>query len=435
MSGGGRIVLGLTPAEEEAIEEALWSGGLRVLASAADAGELLELVASSRPELVLVSAELPGLDAALLARLRSLGPRLAGLALDERAEALLGRLELDRVLRPPIEAARLLELLGAPGAESEPAAAQSAQVPRRAPAERPGNVVAVLGSKGSPGSSELAASFAALVARAHDVLLGELDGDGGGLALRLGVDPRQGSLLAPARALAGGAADARELLPRWVVGGVRGWPAVIVGPPDPGRDLVEIALPELAERLIGLLTASFPLVVLDVGHRLSGGAGDLAAALHREAALGADVVLLALGARPDQLHVGLAQLDLLLGELGLPPEALRVAVNGQAGARSPREADAAGAITDELAARGLTVDAWIPFDERGLRAALRRGAPRATAAPRGPYARALGGLVSAILLPNLPRTAARKRRLRPGAVAGRAAATAGSEEVVLPWRR
>jgi len=435
MSGGERIVLGLTPPEEEAIEEALWSGGLRVLASAAEAGELLELVASSNPELVLVSAELPGLDAGSLARLRSLGPRCAGLALDERAEALLERLGLDPIVRPPIESERLVALLAECDKAPVAGAGTARPVVPRAPLGRAGNVVAVLGSKGSPGASELAASFAAVLARSHDVLLVEFDADGGGLAARLGLDAHEGSLLGLARAVAGGAVDPGELLPHWVVGAARGWPSLLLALPDPPRDLPEIAVPALPARILELLTASFPLLVCDVGHRLSAGDGDLAAALHREVALGADVVLLALGTLPAQLHVGLAQLDLLLGDLNLPPEALRIALNGQPGARSPRDTDAGGAITAELASRGLTVDAWIPFDERGLRAALRRSAPIAAASPRGPYGRALAGLVSAILLPDLPRTAPRKRRLRVTAVPGGAAAGAASEEVVLPWRR
>ncbi len=68
-----------------------------------------------------------------------------------------------------------------------------------------GSLIAFLGSRGSPGSSELAASFAALVCRRHQrVLLAELDGEGGALAQRLGVDPHAGSLLGVLRALAAG---------------------------------------------------------------------------------------------------------------------------------------------------------------------------------------------------------------------------------------
>jgi MinD-like ATPase involved in chromosome partitioning or flagellar assembly len=433
-----RIVLGLAPRDEEAIEQELYgNAGLRVLGSGADAGELLRLAAAGSPDLVLLSAGLPGLDAAALASLRSLGPRLAGLALDERAAAALETLGLELVVRPPAQAGALLSLLAlerrTPGLEPE---TPKPPRPRGAPG-RSGSVVAVLGSKGAPGASELAASFAALLARRHRVLLAEFDADGGGLAERLGVDPHAGSLLGLMRALAAGERDAGALLPHWTVAVGRGWPAVLPGLPRATAEPASSMPAGLALALLDLLAADFPLVVCDLGHRLgrSGSEGDLAARLHREAALAADALVVVVGARPAQRLAGLAQLDLLLGELAAAPEALRIVVNGQPGLRSARAADEAGAFSAELASRGLTVDAWLPFDERALRSALRRGLPLAAASRRGPYARALAELASLILLPSLPRPAARKRRLRALPSGAPVRSSAASEEVALPWRR
>jgi MinD-like ATPase involved in chromosome partitioning or flagellar assembly/CheY-like chemotaxis protein len=433
VSSPARVVLGLAPPEEEAIEEVLYgSGELRVLASAADGAELLELAAAFRPDLVLLSAELPGLGAGSLARLGALGPRLAGVALDPHGAAALEALGLDLVVQAPLEAGRLLELLTPQhGPETEPP--ESSREMPRLPRRREGSVVAFVGARGAPGASELAASFAAHAARSHRVLLVELDADGSRIARRLGVDPHEGSLLGLVRALAAGEDDPAALLPHWIVTGSRGWPAVLPGLPDPTRDLDQTTAPALAERLLETLSAAYPLVVCDLGHRLGRGGGDSAVSLQRDVAVVADALVNVVGSRPDQLDAGLAQLDLLLDELRVAPERLRVVVNGQTGARSPRRAAGAAVLTRALAGRGLTVDAWLPFDARAHRAALRGGLPLALASRRGAYAQGVAELARTILLPDLPRPAARKLRLLPRAAGAPGPALAG-EEVALPWR-
>jgi hypothetical protein len=155
--------------------------------------------------------------------------------------------------------------------------------------------------------------------------------------------------------------------------------------------------------------------------------------LHRELLSHADAVLLVLGSRQEQLHAGFAQLETLIDELGIGPDRLRVVVNGQGSAGAVPSAEANRAISAELAKHGLAVDAWIPWDRRALRSSVRLGLPLALARPRGGYARALGGLIEAVLLPSLPQPAARKQRLRTPVTIARASAHA--EEVALPWRR
>jgi Flp pilus assembly CpaE family ATPase len=439
MNGNGfRLLLGLVPPDEDAIENVLYGGeGLSVVASGADASELLNLATADAVDCVLVSAELPGLDAGHVARLCAQGLRTAGLALNEQAAAVLAELDLDVIVQPPFSMDRLLGLLRDRSAEKE---AIAAAVTSRARAEtrpqRDGSVLAVVGSKGAPGASELAASFAARVARDWPVLLAEFDGDGGQLALRLGADPREGSLLGLVRALKANEPEPEALLPHWLLDDRRGWPAVLLGLPDPPTDLAETSSPGLIERLLTVLAASFPLIVCDIGDRLRrAGEADAAVRLHRDLLVSADAVLLVLGSRQEQLRAGFRQLEVLLDDLAIAPERLRVVVNGQAGSAAPRGAATGVAITRELAGRGLAVDAWLPWDEKALRASVRLGAPLAIARPNGPYARVLRELVEAVLLPSLPAPAARKRRLRPLATAAERPENPEAQEVALPWRQ
>ena len=435
-----RVLLGLVPAEEEAISDALYgSDAVSVVASGADARELLALAASHPVEAVLLSAGLPGLDAAQVVRLRGQGVRTAGLALDGHAFARLRELDLDVIVEAPLVQNQLVEsLLDDRGdASTLPSAPNQARRPMAA-REREGSVLAVVGSKGAPGSSELAASFAALVAREWQLLLCELDGDGGHLALRLGADPREGSLLGLARALKASEPDPAALLSHWLIDAGRGWPSVLLGSPDPSADLADATVPGMVERILSVLAAPFPLVVCDVGQRLrrSSGDPDAATRLHRDVLATADVVVLVIGSRQEQLRAGLAQLELLLDELAIGPERLRVVVNGQPGTGAPRKTDTAAPISQELAALGLTVDAWLPYDEKAQRASVRLGVPLAVAQPRGAYARAVRQLVEGVLLPGMPQPIARKRRLRPQPrVQPPAAAPATAGEVTLPWRQ
>jgi Flp pilus assembly CpaE family ATPase len=268
------------------------------------------------------------------------------------------------------------------------------------------------------------------------VLLAEFDADGGQLALRLGADPREGSLLGLARAANADEPELDALLPHWLAGGGRGWPTVLLGLPDPTADLTEIRSPDLTERVLTVLTASFPLVVCDVGHRLRRGSDpDPAVRLHRDLLASADAVILVLGGRQEQLRAGFAQLELLLDDLGIPPERLRLVVNGQAGSAAARTAETGAAISRELARHGLLVDAWLPWDEKTLRDSVRLGVPLAAARGKGPYARALAELVSSVLLPSAPQPVARKRRLRPLAPPPAPPQPAELEEVTLPWRQ
>lgn len=293
-------------------------------------------------------------------------------------------------------------------------------------------MLAVIGSKGAPGASECAASLAALAAERWSCMLVELDALSGGLDLRLGADPRQGSLLGLARAVAAGDGALGELLERWLT--VReGWPPVLVGPSDPEQTLDELAQPGVAARVLDALASVYPLTVCDLGFLLGEGAEACPACrVHREAAVAADAILLVLGGREEQLRAGLAQLDALL-ELGIAPERLRVTLNGTGGPGAAARSTLERILPGQLAERRFALDAWLPWDGRALSRARRLGLPLARARRRGPYARALVRLLEQLFLPVAPAPRERKLRLVPPSPR-ETAIEEETEEVALPWR-
>jgi hypothetical protein len=277
---------------------------------------------------------------------------------------------------------------------------------------RSGGVLAVIGSKGAPGASECAASLAVLAAERWPCVLVELDALGGGLDLRLGIDPQQGSVLGLARAVGAGDGALGELLERWLT--MReGWPPALVGPPDPALALDELARPGVAAAAVRALASLYPLVVADVGFLLvEGEEAGPACRVHREAVVAVDAVLLVLGAREEQLRAGLDQLDSLLA-LGIPPERVRVAVNGVGGPGATARIQLEQVLVGQLAERRFALDAYLPWDGRALARAQRTGLPLARARRRGAYARALARLLGELFLPVAPAPRGRKLRLTP----------------------
>jgi Flp pilus assembly CpaE family ATPase len=361
------------------------------------------------------------------ARLRAQGVRLIGVAVDERERQALRELGLDAITDAADPDSLLAEINGH---EPRPTSATSFKSQTQAKARRGGgSIVAVVGSKGAPGASECAASLAALAARQWRSFLVELDLLGGSFDIRLGADPQQGSILGLARALEAGAPAVAELLERWLT--VRpGWPPVLLGRPADGQALAELSRPGVVATCLGALAETAPLTVVDVGFLL--GELDevpLLAQAHREALVSADAVLLVLGARDQQLRAGLSQLDLLLLELELVPERLRVVLNGVGapGANSLHAVEQT--LVERLATHELTLDARLPWDGKALAQGTRQGLPLATARERSAYGRAVAGLLDELFLPQAPTPKGRKRKLtRPQA------STVALEEVALPWR-
>jgi hypothetical protein len=445
VTGRTDVIVALTPIAEDAIEDALFaaSSPLKICASLAEADELEAHALDSGAVAVLLSPDLPGLSAGHCARLRALGLRLIGVALDQSAERELNRLGVDAIVAPGASHQVLSAALddhqaagadigSGAGLERSPREAAGWRSPERvgrweAPEAGRGSVLAVVGGKGAPGASECAASLATVAGDRWATVLVELDALGGGLDLRLGADPHTGSLLAAVRA-AGATRPAGELLERWLVRHP-GWPPVLLGPPEPERALPELSRPGAITTTLAGLARAFSLTVCDVGWLLNPAGEPTVARVHREALVAADSVLLVIGCRDDQVRSGLAQLDRLLGELEILPERLRIAANGAGGPAAGGSAATLQTLTAQLAERGLALDATLPWDERALARAGRRGLPLARAGRRNGYRRALTGLLGELFLAASPAPRRRKLKLQlptSGSPAG--------EEVTLPWR-
>jgi hypothetical protein len=411
------VVLGLTPAAERSVEHILFGRDavLEPQAGAADADEVERAVSEARTPAVLLSCDLAGLTPGHCARIRAAGVRVVGLAKDSWERQRLLAMGVDDVREPDDpDDAFLSALLGSSAEEIDMSTCSTSDelLTARHHEEERGSVLAVIGSKGTPGASECAASLAYLATKCWPSVLVELDALGGGLDLRLGADPREGSILGLARAIQAGDGALGELLERWVA--VRdGWPPVLVGAPDPVQALTELARPGVVAGALRALAAEYSLVVADVGFLLAEGEDvGPACRVHREAVVGADAVLLVLGAREEQLRAGFDQLDALLA-LGIPPERLRVAVNGAGGSGSATASALESVAHGQLAERRFALDAWLPWDDRALARAQRSGVPLAPARQRGAYARALARLLDELFLPVAPAPRGRKLRLVP----------------------
>ena len=432
MNGKAPVVLALTPIAEQALAALLFGpqASLIPLASVAEADELESEIASrAGVQAVLVSPALSGLSGGHCARVRAQSVRLIGVAVDEREQQALRELGVDAICSAADPATLLAEINGDQIAVA-PSTFSSVQRHTTRSRSGHGNVVAVVGGKGAPGASECAASLATLAGERWRTFLVELDLLGGSLDIRLGADPQQGSLLGLARALEAGAPAVAELLERWLT--VRpGWSPVLLGRPADGGGFPDLTRPGVVRRCLAALAETVPLTVVDVGFLL--GERDevsLLAQAHREALVSADAVLLVLGARDQQLRSGLAQLAQLLHELQLPPQRLRVVLNGVGapGANSLQAVEET--LLERLATYELTLDARLPWDGRALAQATRQGLPLATARRRSLYGHAVTALLDELFLPQLPTPKSRKRKLALSQQDG----ARGLEEVALPWQ-
>jgi hypothetical protein len=427
-----RVLLALSPRDEQAVEHLLFDkeATFALVASALDAAELERVADGHGAEVVLVSPELPGLSPALCTQLRASGLRVVGLALDDSAAAVLGAFGVDAIVGPEPERDTLRAALGGEGSEAHPERRRANDHHRSEDDDNGGSILAVVGGRGAPGATECAVSLAALAQARWPTALVECDLLGGGLDLRLAADGHAGSLLGLVRACAAGDGAVGELLERWLVSR-SGWPPVLLGPPDPKETLGELTRPGAIAGALRALAAAVPLVVCDVGFLLEeGGTATSVARSHREALASANAVILVIGARERQLRDGLAQLDLLRGELEIPDQRLRVACTGLGARGTGSTRMVIETLAEQLAERGLALDAALPFDGRALQRAERRGVPLAAARSRGAYARALRRLLSVLFLPTVTAKPRERKLLLP--LPPRVEVR--HEEVTLPWR-
>src|SRR5262249_58563186 len=102
-----------------------------------------------------------------------------------------------------------------------------------------------------------------------------------------------------------------------------------------------------------------------------------------------------------QIRDGLAQLDVLKVELEIPNERLRVACAGVGGPGTGSHRTLAAMLAEQLAERGLALDASLPYDGRALQRAERGALAVAAARRRGAYARAIRSLLDQLFLPSV----------------------------------
>jgi MinD-like ATPase involved in chromosome partitioning or flagellar assembly len=425
-----RVVLGLSPQAERKVEVLLYDGEVpfELVATTLEAQELIRAVEVRQPDAVLVSHDFSGLALAHWDQVRAAGARLVGLAVDAREKPALDSIGVEAILDP---GASRQELLAALTGASPTPVPEAAPAPRRERAEDDGSVLAVIGAKGAPGASECAASLAALAADRWETLLLEVDALGGGLALRLGADPSEGSILGLIRATQAGEGSLKELLERWRCQR-EGWPDVLLGAPDSAA--LADQQPGALTNALAALTPEYPLVVCDVGFLLD--ARQPLARLHREVLVSADAVVLVLGASEVQLRDGLRQLDVIL-EI-VDPDQLRLIVNGFAGPSAASRDAIEATITAHLG-RADAVDAWLPWDTRGAQHANNRGLPIAAAHRRSRYTKALSGLLDSMFEPTPSPSARRRRRLPVPEALRRSQPPAPAQqyeeaEVALPWQ-
>jgi hypothetical protein len=402
MSERPRILLALTPLVEREVEAELFgtATAIEIVASAADAHELDELLRTHRADAMLVSPDLSGLAGAHTAAASAAGFRVIGVALDETGREALGTLGVDEVLTLPIDDGALVTAARGPAPPPpKPAAPQAKEA---ADAMSDSNVVAVVGSKGAPGASECAASLAALAAGRWGGVLVEVDAIGPSLDVRLGADAHDGSLAGVARAVQHDEPGLRDLVDRWLVKRSGSAPTLL-GAPDPVRDL---ARPGSAANAVRAVAQLHPLVICDVGFLITADDPDRVstiARVHRETISVADAVVLVMGARDVQLRHGLAQREELIDGLDIAPERLRVVVNGVGARGTAARIEVEEALLPRLAEHRLGVDSWLPWDGRALASARKQGVPLASARVlHGGYRRGLEQLLDDLFLPVAP---------------------------------
>ncbi|GAA1709747.1 P-loop NTPase [Isoptericola hypogeus] len=408
--------------------------GVTVTRRCGDVAELMAAAAAGAGAVAVVSADLPGLDREVVARLHADGVRLVALGEPAVPTDRLRALGVDVVVErfdeavvlaavrdaaPSASAAGMLLGHGGEGREPEsrdPSDAPAAQGPE-GPGDRRGHVVAVWGPVGAPGrtttATELAASLAGLGTRAgrrgrrrraatpratETVLLVDADTYGASVAARLGLLDDAPGLAAASRAAAQGTLDLPTLARHSPV--VGGRLRVLTGItraarwPELSASALEVVLDrsrELADWTVvdcGAVLESDELLMYDT-HAPQRNAATLAALQ------AADVVVVVGAADPvgiQRLVRGLED----LAEVPVPVAASRVVVANRVRSSAVGPHPEA-AVLDALARYAGVDDAHVvPDDPASLDAALLVGRTLAEHAPGSPVAGALDGLADRV---------------------------------------
>jgi Flp pilus assembly CpaE family ATPase len=376
--------------------------GLRVARACPDVAELLAAAAAGVADAVLVSAELPGLDREVLARLGASGLAVVGLAGHEAAEARLRQLGLAHVRRPDspelaqVVADAVAELAGHRRVRAFAHAAAPGPVVSGGGEAQPagsGQVLAVWGPTGAPGRTTVAVGLASeLSLLGWPVLLVDADPYGGAAAVHLGLGDEPSGLAAACRRANLGVLDTATL--QALV--LRPGPTLALLSGVPAGRWPELRPPAL-EVVLEQARSLAAVTVVDVGFCLEQDeelSYDTLAPRRNGATLTAleqaDVVV-AVGAGDP---VALPRLVRGLEDLAeaVPGGRTTVVVNR---VRTSAAEDAArGALREQA---GIEHVAAVPEDGAACHAALRAGRPLAEVAAESAVRRGLQGLALALL--------------------------------------
>ena len=205
-STGVLVAVGAAPFEADLLAAAEL-GGLHVVRRCVDVADLLATATARQAEIAVVSAQLRGLDATVVARLRQEGVAVLGMTVESESadEARLRELGVTAV----VDASQVdnvdlvVDELAADDRDEAAALHWDSEDRPEAVSEstRTGTVVAVWGPVGSPGRSTVAAGVAAVAAELGSrTLLVDADVYGGTVAPMLGMLDESSGLLAAARA-------------------------------------------------------------------------------------------------------------------------------------------------------------------------------------------------------------------------------------------
>jgi len=243
--------------------------GVHIVRRCVDVADLVAAAATGRAAAALVAADLPHLDADVVATLRSSGVEPLGVAADDSAATAnrLHQIGLATVLVADGSADLATEVVGALERRDLTASADDAGAPAPEPDQVPaalGEVLAVWGPAGAPGRTTVAVGLASeLAGLGQPTLLVDADVYGGAVAQHLAMLDDVSGLLAAARNAKAGVLDPSALAAHCrTVGQAR----VLTGLPRPDR-WPELS-PAAMSAVLACARALCAYVVVDCGFSL-----------------------------------------------------------------------------------------------------------------------------------------------------------------------
>ncbi|MBK9475329.1 MAG: ParA family protein [Tetrasphaera sp.] len=381
----------------------------------ADLAELLSVVAAGVAEVVVVSADLRGLDRESLATCAAQGVAVVGIVApgDEESERRLRQLGAPAIVTTassPEEVAEVVLGLQEAAAAGVGSASTSGVQPEGAPPEHagspeedkpgePGQILAVWGPTGAPGRTTVATTLAALLARdGRRVLLVDLDTWGAAVAQVLGIIDEAPGVAAAARLSEQGSLDVFSLAR--VAPVVSGTLRVLTGISAAER-WPEIR-PGATADILARARLLADVVIVDCGFALEDDeelSYDTRAPRRNGATLTAldeaDLVLAVGSADPVGLQRLVRGVQSLRGR-GRAPDAILIN-KVRASVAGARPESAIGSVLSRFA--GLEHPTFLPWDPEACDAAMLQGRTLVEATVDSPLVAALEGVSRTLLAP------------------------------------